>query len=142
MSTPVDTPTNPFEDPALVSDLLEPMENTQPATQDHGKVSSAEASQPGSAGGRRKEKKRVGFTGGTNSTEMSPRGSWYDGQPATNARTLSPPTIFATPPQESADASGASTPGHSRQNSRDAMLPSAYDDSRSHLPELLSLIHI
>ncbi|KAK5151471.1 hypothetical protein LTS14_009315 [Recurvomyces mirabilis] len=136
MSTPVDSPTNPFEDPAIVADLLGPMDNSHPSTQDHSKSASAEASQPGSAGGRRKEKKRVGFTGGTNSAEMSPRGSWYDGQPTTNARALSPPTIFATPPQGSADASGASTPGHSRQNSRDIMLPPAQDDSRSHLPEL------
>ncbi|KAK5124619.1 hypothetical protein LTR85_001332 [Meristemomyces frigidus] len=102
-----------------------------PSQDPSGVVSSADASRPGSAGGRRREKKRVGFTGGMDSAERSPRLSWGGGRPGSFA---SPPNIGVTPPLDSQDASGATTPNHSRHGSGDLMLPQS--SSKSHLPEL------
>lgn len=133
MSSPVDQLPNPFRDPP--PDFVgSPQQMQDPSQDTSGVLSSAEASRPGSAGGRRREKKRVGFTGGADSAERSPRVSWYEGQPGPSNRTLSPPGNHNTPPIASPEVSGAATPNHSRQGSGDMMLPQR--SSRSHLPEL------
>lgn len=103
----------------------------EPSQDPSGVVSSADASQPGSAGGRRREKKRVGFTGGADSAERSQRASWAGGASGSFA---TPPSIGVTPPLLSPEISGATTPNHSRQGSGDLMLPES--SSKSHLPEL------
>ncbi|KAK4546858.1 hypothetical protein LTR36_001590 [Oleoguttula mirabilis] len=131
MSSPTHSPSNPFRDTAP-GDYAESPQHMQDLSQDtSGLVSSADASRPGSAGGRRREKKRVGFTGGTDSAERSPRSSWSGGRSGAFA---SPPNIGVTPPLDSSEVSGATTPNHSRHGSGDLMLPQ--DSSRSHLPEL------
>ncbi|KAK5129657.1 hypothetical protein LTR08_002982 [Meristemomyces frigidus] len=130
MSTPVDEISDPFRDPPF-REMAEVPQQFQELSQDSSGVASAEASLPGSAGGRRREKKRVGFTGGTESFDESRRVSWHDGAPGSS---FTPLNIGITPPDESADHSGATTPTHSRQGSAEFMLPQ--EDSKSHLPEL------
>ena len=135
MASPVDTPPDPFRD-LWVGQLVESPHLMQDPSQETGcAISSAEASQPGSAGGRRREKKRVGFTGGTESAEHSRRSSWIGDQTGSIRGTLTPPNIGVAPPVGSSDASGANTPSHSRQGSADYMLRFA-SSSKSHLPEL------
>lgn len=141
MGTPVDERMNPFEDPpGFTSSPMEMQNPPQDPSQDNsGIISSAEASLPGSAGGRRREKKRVGFTGGTSPGELSPRVSWHGGPPEAVAKgTLSPPSHLTPPGAGSPDLSGATTPVHSRQGSGDLMLPPPenLDGSKSHLPTL------
>ena len=113
MASPVESFHNPFWDD---SDMLE-----EPKV-----VSSAEASHPGSAGGGggSKGKKRVGFTGGTDSAERSPRASWIGPLDGTESG----------PGHASPDLIGSNMPGHSRAGSGEMMEPP--NNSRSHLPEL------
>jgi len=113
MSSPVDSPANPFRDPPVI------MDSSQQSKQTSGVGSSAEASRPGSAGGPKREKKRVGFTGGEESTGQSPRLSWAGA---------------SNPVLSSADVSETTSPLHSRTGSRDGMFPS--NGSKSHLPDL------
>ncbi|GAB7365654.1 hypothetical protein MBLNU230_g6995t1 [Neophaeotheca triangularis] len=130
MASPVNTPpANPFHDP--FDDIA--VTDSPKETKGSDNVS-AEASRPQSAGGRAREKKRVGFTGAndgtTSSADRSRRESWNA------ARTLSPGTY--SPPPVSPPASGQSTPStsanHSREVSGDDRLPRS--NSKSHLPEL------
>lgn len=135
MGSPVKELVNPFEDVANMAGSPQP----SPARVPDGShdtsdvVSSAEASRPGSAGGRRREKKRVGFTtGDLNSAEGSRRVSYVEDEPYERGH---PPSHTGfSPLHGSPGVSGDTTPNHSRRGSRDMMLPQ--DDSRSHLPEL------
>ncbi|KAK1002023.1 hypothetical protein LTR91_005119 [Friedmanniomyces endolithicus] len=135
MSSPVDTPVNPFRDPFQISESPDHTPNHQESLHEaNGMGSSAETSRPGSAGGKRREKKKVVFTGGVDPAERSSRNSWLAEHPGLDGSVLSPPRI--TQALESTEASGSSTPTHSRQGSADLMLPDAQSSSKSHLPEL------
>ncbi|KAI6794401.1 DUF1212-domain-containing protein [Hortaea werneckii] len=140
MGSPVDSPPNPFRDPPAGELILEsPVVMQSPSGENNSApLSSNEVSRPGSAGGQRREKKKVGFSGGTNCRDgNSRRISWMEDEPSgTVGGTLSPPNIGITPPADSAEASGETTPIHSRSGSADHMLPPPATASKSHLPEL------
>lgn len=117
MSSPVDTPPNPFDGPLTSHESKTP----------EFIPTSTESSQPGSAGGRPREKKRVGFTGGADSGESSDRRvSWIEPDGAYSPR--------SHPSHASPDDSGSNTPGVSRRESVD-LLPNR-NISKSHLPAL------
>ncbi|KAK0254375.1 hypothetical protein LTS09_010495 [Friedmanniomyces endolithicus] len=135
MSSPVDSPVNPFRDHYHTSESPFHTPNYQePSHEASGMGSSAETSRPGSAGGKRREKKKVGFTGGADPADRSSRNSWLAEHPGLDGSVLSPPRTMQ--PVESTEASGSSTPTHSRQGSGDLLLPDAPSSSKSHLPEL------
>ena len=117
MSSPVDTPTDPFDGLAMAHEGKSP----------EGIPTSTESSQPGSAGGRPREKKRVGFIGGADSGESSDRrGSWIEQDGNYSPR--------SPPGHASPEYSGNNTPGASRRESLE-FLPHR-NISKSHLPAL------
>ncbi|KAK3691737.1 hypothetical protein LTR37_018465 [Vermiconidia calcicola] len=120
MVSPVGSPQNPFRDRNM-SEQRKGSENIS---------SSAEASQPGSAGGRPREKKRVGFTGGSDSAEQSRRVSWINANGASSPSPLGPSPGHISP----AGGSGNVSPRHRRTDSGDSIPPQTV--SKSHLPEL------
>lgn len=135
MGSPVKELSNPFEDVANIAGSSPQFQvRAQDGSYDtSGVPSSAEASRPGSSGGRRREKKRVGFTtGDMSSGEGSRTISYIEGEP--DERIRPPPHAEFSPFHESPGVSGDTTPSHSRRGSGDMMLPQ--DDRRSHLPEL------
>ncbi len=116
MSSPVDTPPNPFRDPWMADKGDSP----------EGIPTSNDSSQPGSAGGPAREKKRVGFIGGGDSGESSnPRVSSIEPD-----GTVSPRQTSHVSPEQS----GRNTPGDSRRESLEGLPPR--NISKSHLPEL------
>lgn len=118
MSSPVDTRPNPFADRFMDDEDRSP----------EGVQTSNESSQPGSAGGRNREKKRVGFTTGGESGESNDRRvSWID----PSDETYSPKS---TSGYVSPEHSGSNTPGGSRRESLE-YIPHR-NISKSHLPEL------
>nr|POF08173.1 uncharacterized upf0442 protein [Quercus suber] len=146
MSSPAETPSNPFLDPGVsipenvtqaspigVSSRSTP--NEQSATQ-----SDADNSLPmqRTDGKPREKKKRVGFTGGpdTGSGEASGNES--------RRVSLTPSLLLdgnaTTPPWASPTRSGATTPDFSRNGSVDMLLPgitaASATEGRSHLPQL------
>ncbi|KAH9826182.1 pheromone-regulated membrane protein 10-like [Teratosphaeria destructans] len=136
MSTPVEELANPFGDATT-------MENASPASvqEPESLGSSAGQSQPGSAGAKRLEKKRVGFREAVDPKDRNANVHNVSQLTGTKSseRNLSPPRIGVTPPWGSPRASGSSSPNHSRPGSRDFMLPHDHSDRsapRSHLPEL------
>ncbi|KAK3072875.1 hypothetical protein LTR53_006015 [Teratosphaeriaceae sp. CCFEE 6253] len=135
MGSPVGTPSDPFRDPFDTVDPSLSTRSSREVLRDMSGIdSSAETSRRGSAGGKRREKKRVGFSGGAASGDRGSRTSW-NGEPFERmGRTLSPPR--ATPPFGSPETSGRTTPSHSRQGSSDMMLPDEAEHDKSHLPEL------
>lgn len=139
MSSPIDSPSNPFRDPSAGDAIADsPVLMQDPSQDTSGVVSSADASRPSSAAGRRREKKKVGFTGGSDSAERSSRRiSWMEVEPSGQVGgTLSPPNIGVTPPADSPEGSGHTTPNHSRSGSNEHMLPPPASPLKSHLPEL------
>ncbi|KAK3686873.1 hypothetical protein LTR37_019388 [Vermiconidia calcicola] len=122
MVSPVGSPPNPFRD-RVMSEQRRESDNIS---------SSAEASRPGSAGGRPREKKRVGFTGGSDSAEQSRRVSWI------NANGASSPSPWGPSPGHMSPAGGSGSgnvsPRHRRTDSGDSIPPQTV--SKSHLPEL------
>ncbi|KAK5694813.1 hypothetical protein LTR97_009404 [Elasticomyces elasticus] len=137
MSSPVDTSSNPFHDAFSVAQpSIQTPEARDSSHDTSGMVSSVETSRPGSPGGRRREKKRVGFTGGADLPGRRSRVNSFGEHPAgPDQHNLSPPR--ATPPIGSPELSGHSTPTHFRQGSGDLMLPDAeLSSSKSHLPML------
>lgn len=143
MSTPVEEAQDPFDDHRSHSG--EPFYMTEAPSRRNSHDDNNAALSPGSSrrnsgsglnSGKRREKKKVGWSG-ADSGDPSNRVSWA-GEPTepVPARTLSPPAVRS--PVASPDLSGHNTPttGHSRQGSSHGQLPDDATASRSHLPEL------
>ena len=117
MASPLNTPPNESWQPDMSEEVRGPEEV----------VSSNEASQPGSGGGRPREKKRVGWIGEGEAAERSHRASWADSLDGTSSPRSNPAV-------GSPDDSGNNTPRHIRADSGDLLMRPTI--SRSHLPEL------
>ena len=116
MSSPAGSFRTPLWDPTMSEETRSP--ENEPSN---------ESSQHGSSGGHRREKKRVGFTGGADpAAEGEPIVSWIDPLDGT----ASPKS---NPSHASPEYSPGDTPSHSRTGSED-LLPRT--SSKSHLPEL------